>query len=130
MGCFRRGGCGPYEGYSCTECPASKPEYAEKRKTPTKIEMDAVAVRDRNIRILRTENGELRDEIEAKNELLRRAKDIMLFHSSRCNVNPMVNYSGSEEHCVEYRVVVAEIDKVLALADAPEDQRGLSQGAG
>lgn len=27
MQCYREGGCGPYEGRSCTECPASKPEY-------------------------------------------------------------------------------------------------------
>ncbi len=28
--CYRKGGCGPYEMRSCNECPASKPEYAEK----------------------------------------------------------------------------------------------------
>lgn len=27
MKCYRDGGCGPYEMYSCSECPASKPEY-------------------------------------------------------------------------------------------------------
>lgn len=27
MQCYRSGGCGPYEMYSCSECPASKPEY-------------------------------------------------------------------------------------------------------
>lgn len=27
MVCYRDGGCGPYEMLSCTECPASKPEY-------------------------------------------------------------------------------------------------------
>lgn len=27
MACYRSGGCGPYEMYSCSECPASKPEY-------------------------------------------------------------------------------------------------------
>lgn len=25
--CYRHGGCGPYEMMSCSECPASKPEY-------------------------------------------------------------------------------------------------------
>ncbi len=30
MACFRNGGCGPYEMYSCSECPASKPEYAKR----------------------------------------------------------------------------------------------------
>ena len=27
MACCRNGGCGPYENRSCSECPASKPEY-------------------------------------------------------------------------------------------------------
>ena len=28
MPCYRDGGCGPYEYSACSECPASKPEYA------------------------------------------------------------------------------------------------------
>lgn len=31
MACYRSGGCGPYEMLSCNECPASKPDYLEKR---------------------------------------------------------------------------------------------------
>lgn len=30
MACYRNGGCGPYEHLSCSECPASKPEYLTK----------------------------------------------------------------------------------------------------
>lgn len=30
MACYRSGGCGPYEMLSCSECPASKPEYLKK----------------------------------------------------------------------------------------------------
>lgn len=30
MKCYRNGGCGPYEMYSCNECPASKPEYLKR----------------------------------------------------------------------------------------------------
>lgn len=33
MSCYRTGGCGPYENRSCSECPASKPEYAERNAT-------------------------------------------------------------------------------------------------
>ena len=33
MACYRNGGCGPYEMYSCSECPASKSEYAQKQST-------------------------------------------------------------------------------------------------
>lgn len=32
MACYRSGGCGPYEMYSCNECPASKPEYLNRNK--------------------------------------------------------------------------------------------------
>lgn len=32
MTCYKSGGCGVYEMYSCSECPASKPEYANKNK--------------------------------------------------------------------------------------------------
>lgn len=31
MKCYREGGCGPYEILSCSECPASKPAYAERK---------------------------------------------------------------------------------------------------
>ena len=30
MACYRHGGCGPYEMMSCSECPASKPEYLQR----------------------------------------------------------------------------------------------------
>lgn len=33
MQCYRSGGCGPYEMYSCSECPASKPEYLTRNNT-------------------------------------------------------------------------------------------------
>ena len=32
MTCYKSGGCGVYEMYSCYECPASKPEYLNKNK--------------------------------------------------------------------------------------------------
>lgn len=30
MTCYREGGCGPFEMYSCNVCPASRPEYLQK----------------------------------------------------------------------------------------------------
>lgn len=30
MKCYKNGGCGVYEMRSCSDCPASKPEYADK----------------------------------------------------------------------------------------------------
>lgn len=31
MSCYRNGGCGPYEHRSCSDCPASKPEYLHEK---------------------------------------------------------------------------------------------------
>ena len=36
MACYKSGGCGIYEMYSCSECPASKSEYANKYFEETK----------------------------------------------------------------------------------------------
>lgn len=41
MTCYRDGGCGPYEMRSCSECPASKPEY-KKRKCDCYIEEERI----------------------------------------------------------------------------------------
>lgn len=38
MPCYRNGGCGPYEGRSCTECPASHPEYATRNANTTDLQ--------------------------------------------------------------------------------------------
>lgn len=35
MVCYKSGGCGVYEMYSCGECPASKPSYLERNKRTT-----------------------------------------------------------------------------------------------
>ncbi len=32
MNCYKDGGCGVYEMYSCYECPASKPEYLKRKE--------------------------------------------------------------------------------------------------
>ena len=37
INCYRDGGCGPYESLSCGECPASKPEYANRYKQSSVI---------------------------------------------------------------------------------------------
>lgn len=34
--CYRAGGCGPFEMYSCNGCPASKPEYLKNNKEDKK----------------------------------------------------------------------------------------------
>lgn len=40
MKCYRNGGCGPYEMYSCSECPASKKEYLNRYKTEKESEAE------------------------------------------------------------------------------------------
>lgn len=37
MSCYKDGGCGIYEMYSCSECPASKPEYLKRTNTTQKL---------------------------------------------------------------------------------------------
>ena len=34
VACYRNGGCGPYEMYSCSECPASKSDYVQFKRKP------------------------------------------------------------------------------------------------
>lgn len=34
MPCYKSGGCGVYEGLSCNDCPASKPEYIFRDESP------------------------------------------------------------------------------------------------
>ena len=55
----------------------------------------------------------LQAERDSAAALLKRAKYIMVFHSDRCNVNPMHNFNGSEEHCAEYRHVVMDIENEI-----------------
>lgn len=39
MTCYKDGGCGVYEMYSCYECSASKPEYLKKKEQePKRVE--------------------------------------------------------------------------------------------
>lgn len=48
MKCYREGGCGPYENYSCGDCPASRPEYAERHAVGWDAKMPAwISVNDR-----------------------------------------------------------------------------------
>lgn len=40
MACYREGGCGPFEMYSCNVCPASKPEYLNRAPKKPKTHRD------------------------------------------------------------------------------------------
>ncbi len=54
-----------------------------------------------------------KERIKELEELLERARSIMVFHDARCPMQPTNNFSGSEEHCAEYRAVITAIKKVL-----------------
>lgn len=43
MICYRKGGCGPYEMYPCNECPASKPEYNQRKDTEERKKTDPIS---------------------------------------------------------------------------------------
>lgn len=45
MACYRDGGCGPYEMYSCSECPASKSDYVQFKTKPKSITNYDIIVR-------------------------------------------------------------------------------------
>jgi len=38
VSCYKSGGCGPYEMYSCNNCPASKPSYLDNNRKVNKVE--------------------------------------------------------------------------------------------
>lgn len=42
MTCYRNGGCGPFEMYSCNVCPASKPEYLQREQPKPKTRADQI----------------------------------------------------------------------------------------
>ena len=46
------------------------------------------------------------EEVERLRNLNDRAHRIMSFHSGRCPLIPLSNFSGSEEHLAEYRDVM------------------------
>lgn len=42
MTCYRNGGCGPFEMYSCNVCPASKPEYLQREQPKPKARANRI----------------------------------------------------------------------------------------
>ena len=97
MSCYRKGGCGPYEMYSCSECPASKPEYAqrvlEKNATPVKPQTTRKyynkLVRDRIPEIITANGGNCTYELLSQ-ERFRKALEAKLdeevaeYHKNPC----------------------------------------------
>lgn len=61
----------------------------------------------------RTDTPLLVAEVRRLTVLCERARNVMLFHTGRCPLNPMHNYSGSESHLSEYRHVMRDIDAAL-----------------
>ena len=58
MSCYKDGGCGIYEMYSCYECPASKPEYLKRKShEPQKLHDVAKQILDDEVVILLRQYG-------------------------------------------------------------------------
>ncbi len=79
--CYRNGGCGPYESYSCTECPASKPEYQHrqmKNETPSpRVKLwNLVSRYKQDAEMLKTETNPMCQKL-LKRRLERHTEDIM-----------------------------------------------------
>lgn len=70
MACYRNGGCGPYEMYSCSECPASKPEFIQRQTSYLENEqvrlIDANALTKKIQFLIRIQH---RDIFDALNEI-------------------------------------------------------------
>lgn len=52
MSCYKSGGCGVYEMNSCSECPASRPEYLERQKKTDMSESKNVYTTSEDAKIL------------------------------------------------------------------------------
>lgn len=61
----------------------------------------------------------MKETVSVPRELLERVRNIMAFHSSRCDMHPLSNGSGLEEHCSEYRAVFDNVKQALMREPAP-----------
>lgn len=64
MSCYRAGGCGPYEQLSCSECPASKPEYANRHSDATKPNPLASAASDTVLKLTKDQKKKAMDTVD------------------------------------------------------------------
>lgn len=74
MACYRKGGCGPYEMYSCYECPASKPEYALKYEQTSSNANNETTLKEENLKDIALEI--CNTEIGMFEELKKRLKEV------------------------------------------------------
>jgi hypothetical protein len=65
MSCYKDGGCGAYEMYSCSECPASKPEYSQ-RCQPKEKKINIVRKRYVIVRINNIGNTAIKTYVSEK----------------------------------------------------------------
>ena len=82
MSCYKDGGCGIYEMYSCYECPASKPEYLKRQsREPQRLQAIgnlhdvAKQILDDDVVILLRAPGRMGDESRVPKWLLGLAAD-------------------------------------------------------
>ena len=92
MACYRSGGCGPYEMRSCSECPASKPEYMRKQIENGVATPPTKATKQTKIKVFLNEKGvrcamiddDINIELEIIDESTKTENDIDAYINQLC----------------------------------------------
>ena len=91
-------------------------DRAEKAESRVKVleaqvaaEEDEVELKSIVLADLDSRMGQMAEKLEKLELVATRALRIMDFHAHRCPIRPYTNFSGMEEHLVEYRAVMADI---------------------
>ena len=82
----------------------------------SQLQSELLEMEDKNV-ALEKQVDALVAQVAQLRKTLERAGYILDFHAGRCPLNPLRNYSGSEEHLAMYRDVMREIKKDLAELD-------------
>ena len=113
MKCYRDGGCGIYEGYSCSECPASKPEYANKKFANDSAEKIYVMLLKSKERLFRMKMDKIRELTKRLNE----------YRDAYYNHNESL-ISDKEYDCLYDELVELENETGIILSNSPTQTVG------
>lgn len=97
MECYRSGGCGPYEMYSCSECPASRPEYVNRGVIQMDVKSKTMTIADVKDRIV---------DLQYDRENFMKIQEYCLGHLSESN---------DEEHIKIYEALEDDADLNISL---------------
>lgn len=97
MHCYKNGGCGVYEMYPCSECPASKPEYLTRNTARTTANQKSYKVIT------------LRGSTRFKDAFIREQKRLTLEGNIVISVG-LFGHSGDDEAWMDDGTVKAMLD--------------------